>query len=206
VLRSLFGPSREEIWRQVAARVGGVVHEGGFLSGSSKLVARHGEWELTLDTYTTSSGTGNDRQAHTHTRMRAPYVNADGFRFHIRRATVFSGLSAAFGFQDVEVGFEEFDREFVIKGTEPLALRRLFANPTVRDLLRRQPDVTLSVAEDEGWFGSSFPRGVDELRLTTADEVRDPELLRGMFDLFAAVLDQLCRIDSAYEDDPGVEL
>ena len=49
LLRSLFGPSREEVWQQLSQEIGGTLVEGGFWNGS-KVVARHGEWTITLDT------------------------------------------------------------------------------------------------------------------------------------------------------------
>jgi len=41
-LRDMFGPSRDEIWQQVAGAVGGNMTQGGFWSGSSKVQATHG--------------------------------------------------------------------------------------------------------------------------------------------------------------------
>lgn len=38
------------------------------------------------------------------------------------------------------------------------------------------------------------PHDVDELRFLAVGVITDKELLKGMFNLFAAVLDQLCRI------------
>ena len=75
ILRNLFGPSRDEIWRQFATAVGGNMTEGGFWGGG-KVEATHGQWIITLDTYTVSTG----KSTIIYTRMRAPYVNPDGFR------------------------------------------------------------------------------------------------------------------------------
>ncbi len=36
--------------------------------------------------------------------------------------------------------------------------------------------------------------------------IKDTERLKQLFDLFAEVLNHLCQIGSAYEDDPGMEL
>ena len=36
--------------------------------------------------------------------------------------------------------------------------------------------------------------------------IKDVDRLKSLFDLFAAVLDQLCRIGSAYKQETGVEL
>ena len=74
-----------------------------------------GPWTITLDTYTESTR----RQSHvTYTRMRAPYVNPEGFRFTIYRKGFFSDLGKLLGMQDIEVGDPEFDEAFIIKGND----------------------------------------------------------------------------------------
>ncbi len=201
LLRGVFGPSRDEIWRQLADQVGGQFVEGGFL-GNSKVTASVGEWIITLDTYTVSTG----QVTVTYTRMRAPYVNADGFRFQISRAGFFTGLGKLLGMQDIEVGHLDFDQAFVIKGNDEAKVRRLFANRRIRHLLREQPAVSLTVKNDEGWFGKRFPEGVDELHFQRSGVVKDLDQLHGLFELFAEVLNHLCHIGSAYEDDPQIEL
>ncbi len=201
VLRRLFGPSKTEIWRQLAEQVGGQFVQSGFF-GREKVIVRAGEWTLTLDTHTVSTGKSNI----TYTRMRAPYVNADGFRFEIYRKSVFSGLGKLLGMQDVEIGVPDIDDAFIIKGTHEAKLRMLFADPSIGELLRKQPRIRLRVQDDEGWFGASFPQGVDELHFQVAGIIKDVERLKLLFELFAAVLDRLCRMGSAYERDPGVAL
>jgi len=54
-LRQLFGPSKEEVWRQLCQEIGADFVEGGFWRGD-KVVAKVKEWTLTLDTYTVSTG------------------------------------------------------------------------------------------------------------------------------------------------------
>ena len=166
-LRQLFGPSREEIWRQLSAEIGAQYVEGGFWKGG-KVQAHQGQWTITLDTYTetqhnsTPSATGiasSSETITTYTRMRAPYVNKDGFRFTIYRKGVFSGLGKLLGMQDVEVGFPEFDDAFIIKGNDEAKLRALFANPKIRQLIAMQPSIHLTVKDDEGWFGAALSPG-----------------------------------------------
>ncbi len=55
-------------------------------------------------------------------------------------------------------------------------------------------------------FGSDFPDGVDELYFNVAGVIKDTQRLKQIFELFAEVLNHLCHIGSAYEDDPGMEL
>jgi len=44
---------------------------------------------------------------------------------------------------------------------------------------------------------------VDELSFQDVGVIKDVERLKALFDLFAAVLDQLCQIGSAYKEEPG---
>jgi hypothetical protein len=201
-LRQLFGPSEEEIWRQLCTEMGAQYVEGGFWKGN-KVQAQHGQWTVTLDTYTTTDS--ENHFSTTYTRIRAPYVNKDGFRFTIYRKGFFSGLGKLLGMQDVEVGYPEFDEAFIIQGNDETRLRAMFANPRIRQLIEMQPDIHLTVKDDEGWFGTQFPEGVDELSFESG-YINDVERLKSLYYLFAEVLNHLCHIGSAYEDDPKLEL
>jgi len=48
ILRRVFGPIKDEVWRQLAERVGGEVIEGRWASGT-KVAVHVDEWTLTLD-------------------------------------------------------------------------------------------------------------------------------------------------------------
>jgi hypothetical protein len=136
--------------------------------------------------------------------MRAPYVNPDGFRFTVYRKGAFSGLGKLLGMQDVEVGDAEFDEAFIIQGSDEARVRTLLADPKLRALIAAQPKIRLTVKDSEGWFGPSFPEGVDELHLQAVGVIKDVERLKALFDLFAAVLDRLCRTGSGRNEGPGV--
>jgi hypothetical protein len=200
-LRGIFGPSRKEIWRQLAERIGATYIEGGFWKGD-KVQAHVGEWTVTLDTFTVSTG----KTTVVYTRLRAPYVNADGFRFSVARKNIFTPIAKLFGMQDVEVGDAQFDDAFVIRGTDEAKLRALFANANIRRLLEAQPRVRFDVRDDEGWFAIHFPEGVDELRFYTPGVIKDVDRLVGLYELFGEVLNHLCHIGSAYERDPQLSL
>jgi hypothetical protein len=47
---------------------------------------------------------------------------------------------------------------------------------------------------------------VDQLRFQIVGVIKDVDRLKSLFDLFAAVLDQLCRIGSAFKQEPDVTL
>jgi hypothetical protein len=200
-LRELFGPSRDEIWAQLARKIGAEYRKGGFFT-ESKVVLAHRQWEITLDTYTVSTG----KSSSTYTRIRAPFVNPDGFRFNIYRKGIFSGIARRMGVQDLEVGDSYFDYAFVIQSSSEDLVRRLLAGTDIRQLIQKQPELHFEVKDDEGWFNKTFPEGVDELYFQTSGVITDGERLKDLFDLFSLVLDQLCRMGSAYETDPNVTL
>src|SRR5262245_57735320 len=201
MLRKLFGPSKSAVWQQLSTEIGADFTQGRLWKGD-RVDATHGEWTVTLDTFVVSTG----KTVVVFTRLRAPYVNPDGFRFTIYRRGVFSDVAKWFGMQDIEIGHPAFDRDFILKATDESKLKRLLAGPKLRQLIESQSNVKLTVKDDEGWFGPKFPEGVDELLFTVPGVIKDVERLAGLFDLFAEVLDELCRIGSAYEDDPGVKV
>jgi hypothetical protein len=199
--RRMFGPSKEEIWRQLSSELGARYVEGGFAK-SDKVQATHGEWTVTLDTYVVSTG----KTVIVFTRMRAPYVNPGGFRFTVYRKSIFSGLGKMLGMQDVETGDESFDQDFIIKGTDEARVRELLSNTKIRELIARQPEIRFTVKDDEGWFGTSFPEGVDELYFQVLGVIKDVERLKLLYELFSETLEHLCRMGAAYKQDPGVKV
>jgi hypothetical protein len=200
-LLNLFSSKRREIWRQFAGEIKADYVEGGFFK-SDKVRIKHRQWTITLDTYSESSG-----ESHvTYTRFRAPYLNKDGFRFTIRRKGFFSGISKLLGKPYVEVGYTEFDEAFLIQATDETQSRALFANPRIRELIEMQPKIFLTVEYHKGWWSPRFPEGVEELLFRSAGAIKDLDRLKSLYYLFIELLNQLCRIGSAREDDPQMEL
>jgi len=200
-LREMFGPNREQVWRQLAQEIGATYTDGGFWRGD-KVEAKVKAWTVTLDTYTVSTG----KSSATFTRMRAPYVNPDGFRFKIYRKGLFSALAKKLGMQDIEVGEREFDDAFIVQGNEASKVLSLLAAPRLRQMMLAMPGFYLEVKDSEGVFGPKFPANVDELYFQVGGVIRDVAVLKGLFDLFAEVLNTLCHIGSAYENDPQLTL
>jgi len=196
VFRALFGPSQEEIWGQLSQQIGGTM-VGGAWTGL-KVQAQTGDWIVTLDSYSQSTG----KSSVTYTRVRAPFINRDGFRFNVYRAGLFTDLGKLFGVQDIEIGDPFFDQTFVVQGNNEPKLRALFANPRIRELLHGQPSICLTIKREEAWlWGPKYPDGVDVLYFNVVGLIRDLAVLRSLFDLYAEVLNHLCHLDAGYQDD-----
>jgi hypothetical protein len=201
-LAGVFGPDREEVWKQLCGEIGADFVDGGFWKGD-KVQAHVKGWTVTLDVYTVSTGHSHV----TYTRMRAPFVNRDGFRFRIYRKSLFSGLGKALGMQDIEIGVSsQFDDDFIVQGNDETKVKALFANAEIRRLIQEQPQIRLELKDDEGIFRARFPEGVDELHFQVVGVIRDVERLKRLFDLFAEVLEEMHRLGFASDEDPGVKL
>ena len=191
-IRQWFGPSKAEIWRQLSEAIGANYVEARFLKGD-RVEATHKEWVVTLDTYVVPAG----KAYIPCTRMRAAFVNPSGFRFTVYRKSIFSAIAKAFGMQDIEIGEDTFDRDFIVKASDESRVRTLLSSPRLRELLASQPEIHLSVKDDEGWFATRFPEGVDELYFSVTGIIKDSDRLKRLFDLFAELLDALVDMGSA---------
>jgi hypothetical protein len=224
LLRRGFGDSHNDVWKQLSDELGAKFIKGGFFK-SSKVEARIKNWTVTLDTYTVSTG----KTSVTYTRMRAPFINKDGFRFLIYRKSPFSAVGKLLGMQDVEVGgptFEgleplfgvpsyvdphfiessdpEFDREFIIKSNNEEKVSELFKQMKIRELIRSQPAIELRVKSRGGWFQRAKNKGSDELHFQVIGVIKDLQRLKLLFELYAEVLNGIHSPESASEkQQPG---
>lgn len=205
IRRSIFGPSKDEIWRQIASDLDGEFLDGGFWRENA-VAYSHGQWRIILDTRTETTYSGTMMMTMQYTRMRAPFVNKDGLYFDVSLEGFLSSIGRLFGMRDIVIGDRFFDDQFLIKGNSPEKIKLLLADERIRELIRKQPKVHLRIKDDEGIFGADFPDGVDELYFECAGVIKEAEALKDLFELFCRILERLVQIDSAYEDDPNVTL
>lgn len=201
VWKTLFGESQREAWSRLAAELGTSFEAGGLFQ-TAAVKARWGGFDIVLDTYRVS--TGNSSQ--TYTRLRAPFVNTSALRFKIYRASIFSGLVKALGAQDIEIGVADFDRDYVIQGSDAEQVRQLLSDAALRALIAAQPRISVRIEDDEGLFGKSYGGAVDALSFTEPGVIRDVARLRGLFSLFAALLHALQQGEQSFLGVPPAEL
>jgi hypothetical protein len=202
IRHKLFGPSKDEIWKQFSDHIGATFSKDGTFGTSTRVDAQTKDWTVTLDLEIVPAG----KTILVFTRIRAPYINRDGFRFVIYRRSIFSGVAKMLGMQDIEIGHESFDDDFIIQANDESKVRALLADSKLRDLIQAQASFELEVKDHDGYFGKDFPDGVDQLRFKVLGIIKDMNRLRQLYELYAELLEQLCRIGSAYDGDPGVKL
>ncbi|MDB4293307.1 hypothetical protein N9954_07865 [Maribacter sp.] len=201
LLEGIFGPSKKEIWQQMAKDIGGEYIDGGFWK-SGVLRYQHDNWEMLLDTFTRSHG----KSSSTYTRLRVPFLNKDGLYFKIYREGFFSGVGKFFGMQDLQIKDQRFNEHFIIKGNSQEKIEQLLNDYQIKMLFDMVPKVSVEIKQDSGLFKKKHPEGIDVLYFEQLGTMRKKEELSLLFRLFTTLLDRLVQIDSAYEDDPGLRL
>lgn len=108
-----------------------------------------------------SRGTAGHKSAHT--RVSSSYTAALPHEFALEPRGWLLALQTAFGKQDVKIGDEAFDREFVVQGADPRAVRALLSDANIRahilEQAKSEPALTVShgqvVIENNGMITKS---------------------------------------------------
>lgn len=207
ILKQILGPSSDTIWRKLSEELNGkFIIKGKSFNKEGRVEIKHREWTITLDSYHTYYGSGIGIIA---TRIRAPFITIDGFRFKISEKSFFSKIGKTFGlkYKNIKIGFPQFENNFNIEGNEEEKLIQLFKNSKIRDLIFSIPfSFQLDIKK---WIDTYYPENVYDLHFETESPItpiNDIKLLKLLFNLFAEILDQLCHIGSACKDDPKVNV
>ncbi len=197
----IFGPSRKEVWKQLSEEINANYIEGSFFKGP-RIEYKHNNWTIYLDTYTVSTG----KSSITYTRMRVPFINQKKFLFKVYRKGVFSNIGKALGMQDIEIGYDYFDNDYIIKGNDEILLRRLFQNHNIRNLIEKQSRILLEIKDNEGRFGPKFNDNESELYFVVIGVIKDKERIKNLFELFVKIIDELETIGITVNQAPEVKL
>jgi hypothetical protein len=197
----IFGPSRKEVWKQLSEEINANYNEGSFFK-SPRIEYKHNNWTIYLDNYTVSTG----KSSTTYTRMRVPFINQKKFLFKIYRKGIISNIRKALGMQDIEVGYDYFDNDYIIKGNDEILLRRLFQNHNIRNLIEKQSRILLEIKDNEGKFGPKFNDNESELYFVATGVIKDKERIKNLFELFIKIIDELETIGITVNQTPEVKL
>lgn len=151
------------------------------------------DWELL---YTMNPG-DKDMKAE-HTTVEANIVGSTDFKFALYPESWYHGLHKLLGVQDIVVGHEDFDKAFMIKGSDEAKVKTLFEDPVLRKLFLEDPNLQYWVSVEHS---ESAPtrRALREgnnklLSLRVKGAVDDFERLKGFYKLKHRILTQLSRL------------
>ena len=200
LLEKIFGDSKKEFWTQIAQDIGGKYIDGGFWK-TNTLIYEHNEWKITLDTYTIYL----NYIITTYTRMRALFKNKNNLYFQIYRrgfffdypGEFFHGIGMFLGLQNIIIGDQYFNNNFLVKGNDKSKIKRLLDSDKLKVLIYNQPEISIGIRDKAGCFGPSFPIGVKKLYFECVGVIKDKNELLNLFELFKLLLSRLERIDSS---------
>ncbi|MDX1935301.1 MAG: hypothetical protein SFU56_22105 [Capsulimonadales bacterium] len=182
--------TREEIWQQVARRIGGTYHPGGFFE-HERLVVPIPPWTVSLRLVT-------EDVRHLYTAATAPYLSEDGFTFTLQTIGSFEETGHLSLSEEIEIGEPRFDRRYRIAGHPAEQVRRLLTNDALRQYLDCESRIRLSATP------VPHSRRRIDLTCTVVGAVAEPDRLQSLFELMGETLQHLCAIGSAEERTPDL--
>lgn len=133
------------IWGEVAERVGGQLYTNMDASKyvgvrKDRIEAKIGEYDVTLSVRVVSQGKSSTEY------LRATVETPSFYSMRVYREGMLSGLGKMVGFQDIQIGYADFDGRFVIKSEDVTWTKLVFArHPDLRQAHFQMPEVTLDV-------------------------------------------------------------
>jgi hypothetical protein len=209
-LRNELFKDKENIYKKLAFDLNGNFSHGDF-TNPVRVSVPYKNWTIVADTFVvmelinTSSGNpygGNSE----HTRIRVPFIRKQNFTFAITTANALDSFAKFFGSQDITVDDEQFDNQFIIKGSDKSNVKLLFSNPSVKKSLSEMNDVNLVLRNQEGFLGTPLPENINELFFKAGDVIMDENELKSLIHLFEALLDELCHLGCIDEREPDFKL
>jgi hypothetical protein len=77
---------------------------------------------------------GGFESGYESTSLKCRLEHDPGFKLAIHHETLIDGIGKFFGMQDIEIGYEEFDKQVVVKSDNEKKVKELFSDPKVRKL------------------------------------------------------------------------
>lgn len=110
-----------------------------------------------------------------------------GFKFAIHQEHFTDEIGKFFGMQDVVVGYEDFDKQFIVKTNDETKVKELFSDASLRQYLQSLPDFTLGITHHSPFFDhdGSF------LEFQSDTGITDVNVLRQVYSAFYALLQKI---------------
>jgi hypothetical protein len=197
---------RIQNWRKLATELGAK-----YIDGKGRVQLDYKHWIITLDLISVIRSYGKYTSPETYTRLRAPYVDKDGFQFLLYQESLLrTGGPLEFRKMDeVKTEAAVFDDSHSVRSTDPATVQTLLVNPKIHENISQQLSTLYRLGtihelsyHQLGLRDESLPEGVNEVYIELSGWVTEIDQLKSMFELTEEMLDQLCQLGSASEDKP----
>jgi hypothetical protein len=179
------------IWQEFTKETNGIFTEG-YSWNSDSTTIEYKQWKIIFDYYTLWSGKYSSKM----TRVVAPIVLKDNFKFEIYNEGFIRKIEKLFGAQDIQIGYSDFDKAFTVKSNNEFKTKTLLRNKEIQSLIESQKITNIQICSTKGIWEEELPRGEYELSYFADGEIDDLEVLRLLLQLFKLMLDELFQMDS----------
>ena len=188
----LFGISYEPIWRHFAKETGGV-----YINGSeNKVEITYRGHVISIDNYTHYIVVGGSSYEREYLRAKVDFKYVDRIEFKITPQDIYENLGKLFGAKDIEIGFNEFDKRFMIEGNDSYKIQILLSNDKLRELIMNLKPIRLAITEEEGIFDEKPMEGNSMIYYISEVKVKDIVVLTQLYHLIINLIDGLVEIGS----------
>jgi hypothetical protein len=126
----------------------------------------------------------------TSIKLEINFKNHDVLMFKVIPESAGDKIKKVLGrLKEIEVGQPDFDNMFLIKGSDEKRIKNLFSKPHIRDFMLHQRRLYLELTPNSLIFSTYLPIG-------------SIEHLKMIYDWLSKVLNEICIMDSGYENQP----
>lgn len=185
--------SKINIWEEFASVSGGKFIERKENWLSDKVVINQNGWNIFFDYYELIEN--GSKASQIFTRVIIPFNSINNFKFEIYRTELFDSIAKLFGSQDVTIGYEDFDKEFIVKSNNEHKIKSLLRDSNLRKLIHSVKKVNIQISNQHGIWENQLPKDEYELCLYIEEKVTDFEKLKVLGSILKQILEKLLEIN-----------
>lgn len=176
------------IWEAFAEKIGGEYIPRKHWN-SDRTLFHYKNFKIYFD-YFTYYTSGKASLSKTFTRVVIPYKSYDDFQFNIYEDELIFKIAKIFGFQDVKIGKEEFDKKYIIKTNNEQKLKNIFNSTTLHKKIENFENASLLISKKYGVWEEELPENEYELSFVLNYHVKDLETLTKSKDFITEFFDR----------------
>lgn len=181
---------KANFWQQFALQTNGTFKEG-YSWNSDFVEIDYKNWKITFDNFTLRA----ERYRAKMTRITVPIDLKVDFKFEIYKEGFIQKIGKLLGVQDIEIGFPDFDKAFIIKSNNEFKAKTLLRNQEIRNLIVSQKETNILISNHKGIWEKKLPKNEFELSYYINGEFRDIKNLESILELFRLLLDEMVKIN-----------
>lgn len=178
------------VWKKFAENTNGTFKEG-YSWHSDSVEIEYKNWKIIFDNFTLWSG----KYSTETTRVIVPINLKGDFKFEIYNEGFVRKIEKFFGAQDIQIGFTDFDKAFIIKSNNEFKIKTLLRNKEIRNLIASQKDVNFLISDKKGIWEEKLPQNEFELSYFTDGKIQDTNIVNELLKLFKLTLDEMLQND-----------